>query len=140
MSVVDRARALRPVIEQNAEVMTDEAALESPELFPMWSGNGVAYITGQRVRHLGVLYKVLQNHTSLPDWSPDVVPSLYAKVLIPDGNVIPEWEQPDSTNPYMTGDVVAHNGLTWVSLVDNNVWEPGAVGTESLWEQVIETE
>lgn len=140
MSVVDRARALRPVIEQNAEVMTDSAALESPELFPTWNGNGVHYTAGQRVRHMDVLYKVLQNHTSLPEWSPDVVPSLYAKVLIPDENVIPEWEQPDSTNPYMTGDVVTHNGLTWVSMVDNNVWEPGAIGTESLWDQVIETE
>lgn len=140
MSVVDRARALRPVIEQNAEVMTDEAALESPELFPAWSGNGVHYTTGQRVRYREVLYKVLQDHTSLPDWSPDVVASLYAKVLIPDENVIPEWEQPDSTNPYMIGDVVTHNGLTWVSLVDGNVWEPGVVGTEALWEQVVETE
>lgn len=26
---------------------------------------------------------------------------------------IPEWEQPDSTNPYMAGDKVAHNGKTW---------------------------
>lgn len=140
MSVVDRARALRPVIERNAETMTDEAALESPELFPAWSGNGAHYIAGQRVRYMDVLYKVLQDHTSLPDWTPDVVGSLYAKVLIPDPEVIPQWEQPDSTNPYMLGDVVMHNDLMWVSLVDNNVWEPGAVGTESLWEQVVETE
>lgn len=25
------------------------------------------------------------------------------------------------------------NGKTWVSLADNNVWEPGQPGTESLW-------
>ena len=29
-----------------------------------------------------------------------------------------------------------HNGKTWESLVDNNVWEPGAVGTESLWKEI----
>lgn len=39
-------------------------------------------------------------------WTPTVAPSLFAKVLIPDENVIPKWEQPDSTNPYMTEDKV----------------------------------
>ena len=26
----------------------------------------------------------------------------------------------------MIGDKVTHNDKTWVSIVDNNVWEPGA--------------
>ena len=38
----------------------------------------------------------------------------------------------------MTGDRVKHNGKTWESLVDNNVWEPGAQGTEALWKVVEE--
>ena len=67
-------------------------------------------------------------------WEPDIAPSLWAKVLIPDGTVIPEWEQPDSTNPYMTGDKVTHNWKTWVSIVDNNVWEPSVYG----WEEISE--
>jgi hypothetical protein len=52
------------------------------------------------------------------------------QVLIPDPETIPEWVQPGSTNPYMKGDKVTHNGSTWVSLVDNNVWEPGVYGWE----------
>ena len=48
----------------------------------------------------------------------------------------PEWEQPGSTNGYSKGDKVTHNGKTWESLVDNNVWEPGVIGTESLWKEV----
>ena len=51
-------------------------------------------------------------------------------MLIPDPEVIPEWEQPGSTNPYMIGDKVRHNGKTWVSTIDNNVWEPGVYGWE----------
>ena len=47
-----------------------------------------------------------------------------------------EWEQPGSTNGYSKGDKVTHNGKTWESLADNNVWEPGAAGTESLWKEV----
>ena len=35
-----------------------------------------------------------------------------------------------------TGDKVTHNSKTGKSSVDNNVWEPGAVGTESLWKEV----
>lgn len=46
----------------------------------------------------------------------------------PTGEEIAEWVQPDSTNPYMTGDRVLHNGSTWESTVDNNVWEPGVYG------------
>ena len=41
---------------------------------------------------------------------------------------IPEWVQPDSTNPYRKGDKVVHNGKTWESTIDNNVWEPGVYG------------
>lgn len=59
--------------------------------------------------------------------------SLWARVLIPDPHDIPEWVQPSSTNPYMKGDKVWHVGKVWESLIDGNVWEPGAVGTESLW-------
>ena len=72
--------------------------------------------------------RFLQDHTSQSDWTPDVAHSLFAEVLIPDSEVIPEWVQPDSTNPYQTGDKVTHNGSTWVSTIDNNVWEPGVYG------------
>ena len=78
--------------------------------------------------HNDKLYKVLIQHTSQTTWTPDVSPSLFAEVLIPDPTVIPEWVQPGSTNPYMKGDKVRHNGSVWESSVDNNVWEPGVYG------------
>lgn len=109
------------------ESATDEQALTVQALYPAWR-SGVSYTAGQRVLYNAVLYKVLQAHTSQTGWEPENAPSLWAKVLIPDPEVVPEWEQPDSTNPYMTGDNVTHNGKTWVSDVDNNVWEPGVYG------------
>ena len=113
------------------EAVTDEQALAVPVLYPTWR-SGVNYAAGIRVLYNGTLYKVLTAHTSQDDWTPDAAPSLFAKVLIPDETVVPEWEQPDSTNPYSTGDKVTHNGKTWVSDIDNNVWEPGVYGwTES---------
>ena len=114
------------------ESATDEQALNSIALYPEWRAD-VNYTVGQRVLYNSVLYKVLQAHTSQSDWTPDVSHSLFAQILIPDENVIPEWIQPDSTNPYMKGNKVIHNGITYESLIDNNVWEPGVTGTESLW-------
>ena len=114
------------------ESTTDEQALNSIALYPQWKAD-VNYTVGQRVLYNSVLYKVLQAHTSQADWTPVNAPSLFAQILIPDENVIPEWVQPDSTNPYMKGDKVTHNGITYESLIDNNVWEPGVIGTESLW-------
>lgn len=127
MGLVERARKLRPIIEQMSQELTDVAALEAIELFPLWKA-GQQYTAGQRLRYDGVLYSVLQDHTSQKDWTPDVATSLFAKVLIPDPSTIPEWEQPESVNPYSAGDKVTHKGKTWVSDVDNNVWEPGVYG------------
>ncbi len=123
------AEAIVAALVKLRESATDEQALSVPVLYPAWR-SGVDYVTGQRVLHGGVLYKALQDHTSQDDWTPDAAPSLFARVLIPDATAIPEWEQPDSTNPYMSGDKVSHNGSTWVSTIDNNVWEPGVYGWE----------
>lgn len=122
-----------------AVTLTDEQALEVPDLYDEWSGDSVSYSVGDRLRHNGILYKVLQAHTSQETWTPETAPSLFAKILIPDPEVIPEWEQPDSTNGYQLGDRVTHNGKTWESTFNgSNVWEPGAIGTESLWKEVTE--
>ena len=133
MSIIERAKELRAIIEKAAESLSDTDSIQAIELFPKWE-DGKSYEAGQRVRYGNVLYKVLQPHKATSIWSPDYAASLYAKVLIPDDNVIPEWEQPNSTNPYKLGDKVLHLGNTWVSIVDNNVWEPSVYG----WEEVKE--
>ena len=115
------------------ESATDEIALTFPMIYPAWRP-GIDYKAGKRVRYLGTLYKILQDHTSQADWTPEAAPSLFAKVLIPDPETILEWERPDSTNPYAKGDKVTHNGKTWTSDIDGNVWEPGVYG----WSEVSE--
>ena len=131
MSILERARHLRATIEGLATVLDDDHAAKNAELFPMWE-TGVQYEVGDRRRYDGNLWKCLKAHKSQANWKPSDASSLWAKVLIPDPSVIPEWEQPLSTNPYMKGDKVTHNGKTWVSDVDNNVWEPGVFG----WSEV----
>lgn len=130
------AKLTKEAIVALTENATDEVALKAVVLYESWNGDSAEYKEGNRVRYDGVLYKVLQDHTSQSDWKPDETSSLYAKVLIPDSTVIQEWEQPESTNGYMIGDKVTHDGVTYESLVDNNVWEPGATGTEGLWKTI----
>lgn len=129
--MIERARALRKIIENLSASMTDENALEATELFPAWDEEA-EYAIGDRVRYNDVLYKCLIAHTAQADWTPDNSVSLWARVLIPDPEVIPEWVQPESTNPYMKGDKVTHNGKTWVCVIDNNVWEPGVYGWDEI--------
>lgn len=139
MSMIDRARQLRAMIEENAQTMEPETAQEYPELFPEWRGDGRLYTAGMILRRNGELVKVLQEHFAQEGWEPEHAPSLFTKVLTdPTGETILAWEQPDSTNGYMTGDRVLHKGLTWESTVDNNVWEPGAAGTGNLWMTIEE--
>lgn len=130
----EQAVSLRKIIEKAVRSLDDSDALEAVTLYEKWSGDSKEYKTNDRLQYNGVLYKVLQDHTSQEAWTPTDSPSLFAKVLIPDPSVIPEWEQPESTNPYMQGDKVTHNGKTWISDIDNNVWEPGEYG----WSEVTE--
>ena len=120
--------------------LSDEQALQVPLMFPKWQA-GKEYAVGDRVLYLGTLYKVLQAHTSQAGWEPDIAPSLFAKNLIvkdEEGEQvdIPEWVQPDSTNPYMIGDKVIFGGKVYQSVIDNNVWSPSDY--PQGWEEVNE--
>lgn len=114
------------------QTLSDEMALEVPSVFPVWQV-GVNYEVGFKLRHNDILYKVIQVHTSQSDWTPDVAVSLFTKVLtepVVDPETgeeeIPLWIQPDSTNPYMTGDKVNYDGVIYESTIDNNVYSPEA--------------
>lgn len=128
-----KIKAFNNALVKLRNLITDKQAIEVSAIYPTWK-EGVSYKVGERVLYNETLYKVLTAHTSQADWMPNVAPSLFAKVLIEDPNIIPEWEQPDSTNPYMQGDKVTHNGKIWVSDIDNNVWEPSIYG----WSEVVE--
>lgn len=126
MTLLELARKLRPYIEKAAFFLSDEDALEAVNLFPNWNPEAESYEVDTRVNYEGILYKCLQTHIPQAAWTPTAAPSLWAKVLIPDANVIPEWEQPGATNPYMKGDKVMFEGQVYESLIDNNIWSPAA--------------
>lgn len=127
--------AVKKMLSSQTDELSDEDALEVAAVFPTWlSKMGTEVATGERLWDDGFLWKVLQPHTVQANWRPADSPSLYVKVSIEE---IPDWVQPvGSTDAFNTGDKVKHLDKVWESLVDANVWEPGAVGTESLWREV----
>lgn len=104
--------------------ISDDVALKIPDVFPAWSGDSIEYKKDTKLTYNSVLYKVLQDHTSQASWTPDVSPSLFAKILTSTDGEPLQWIKPDSTNPYMTGDKVIYNGHCYQSTIDNNVWSP----------------
>jgi len=133
--MITREEALRyrAAIVKAAKSLSDEEALAAPLLYNKWAPD-IDVEQGDRLLYNDVLYNVLQSHHTQSDWTPDAAPSLFAKVLIPDPEVIYDWEQPDSTNTYKKGAKVRHKGKIWISDIDNNSWEPGVYG----WSEVTE--
>lgn len=82
MTLIEKARELRGLIEEAVQSLDDEKALKGVCLYPKWSGDGVKYEAGKRLQYNGVLYKVKDGmaHTSQADWTPDAAVSLFEKV------------------------------------------------------------
>lgn len=125
MGIIEEAKAFRKKVEELAQNITDEEADENVNFFAKWEV-GVEYVTDTKVRYNDVVYKVLQDHTSQEDWTPDVAVSLFVRChqQSPEDEY-PEWVQPTgSHDAYMTGDKVTYEGKHYESLIDNNVWSP----------------
>ena len=123
MTYIERARALRPHIEKAAISLTDEDALQAVELFPQWVVEH-AYVVGERLQYNGVLYRVVQAHTSQADWAPDITPALFVAVSLDEW---PEFVQPTGVHDaYNKGDKVTFNSKHYISLIDANVYSPAA--------------
>ena len=101
-------------------------------LFDLWKPD-MAYSIGDKLVYEGIAYEVIQAHTSQSDWLPSELPALYKLIYqtsTDDGTVvIPEWKQPlGAHDAYNTGDLVFHDGETWESDLDGNIWVPGEYG------------
>lgn len=132
-SYVENDAHFEEYIDENAQaledilpILTDEQAELVPQVFPNWLVN-TAYTVGYRCRYNDILYRCIQAHTSQEGWEPVNTPALWTRIGA--STDIEEWIQPiGSEDAYQTGDKVTHNGSTWISDVDSNVWEPGVYG------------
>lgn len=131
--MISRAKAykLRELIVKAAASLEDSDALDGIELFDEWAVD-TKYAEGKRLRYEGILYKVLQEHTSQADWTPDKAVSLFVRVDDPSIE-FPEWRQPTGAHDaYAEGAKVSHNSKHWISTIPANTYEPGVYG----WDEV----
>lgn len=72
------------------------------------------------------LWKVVQAHTTQPDWLPSLTPALWAKYYTPEMGY-QEWVQPTGAHDaYNIGDKVTFESHLWESKINANVWSPTA--------------
>lgn len=119
------AEKYRAQIEGSAADADDSTALEQKWMYPAWEV-GKAYAAGDRVRYADKLYKCVQAHTSLTEWTPDATPALWVEVSIEEW---PLWKQPTGAHDaYNTGDKCTYNGKHYICEVNGNVYPPDMYG------------
>ena len=117
-------KAVRTLIR--VDELTEDELLSIIKLYENYKTN-FDYIEGALFKYMGQLYKVIQSHTSLENWRPNELPSLYLNLL--PSNIIPKWVQPAGAHDaYQTGAQVIFMGSIYVSTIDNNTWVPGEYG------------
>ena len=81
--ILQQAQAIRDSMDAAAIALTDEQAVKSPRLYPTWEA-GLSVKAGNRLYYPATdrLYKVVTDHTTQSDWTPDAVPSLYTVIEV----------------------------------------------------------
>ena len=79
--ILQQAQTIRASMDAAAIALTDEQAVKAPRLYPTWVA-GLAVKSGDRLYYPGTgrLYKVVSDHTTQTDWTPDAVPALYTVI------------------------------------------------------------
>lgn len=106
--------------------------LKTAMQYPVWRAP-LTVQAGEVYLYKGNLYEVVQSHTTQSDWTPDTTYALWKRYYNPDNEPEPYRQPQGAHDAYRKGQRVTHNGFTWESLIDANVWVPGSVGTEALW-------
>ena len=82
-----QAEQFRAKIESAAKNLSDNDALNSIELFPVWSGDE-DYAKGKRCRYRGKLYRCYNPISANPTWTPDVTPAHWERVTVGEDGTI----------------------------------------------------
>lgn len=137
----ERGKAAALSLAAKASEMDGTQLIAEEDNIPLWSENAVytsAHI-GFPVQDGGQIFTILQPHTPAhnPGVRPAELPAIYSIKHTKDVNKAKPYLAPNGTSGlYFMGEYCTRNGKTWKSLLNNNAWTPGEVGTESAWEEV----
>lgn len=82
---IDRARKLRPIIEQASPSLDDRAASEGVELFPVLKQDGSLIRSGTRIRWNGALKRANNDLWDTEQNNPDNAPALWEDIAYKQG-------------------------------------------------------
>ena len=123
--------ALMMFVRSQAPSLSDGQALELDAMYPEYDETA-KYGKGDITRDAGLLYRAVNNVNASPTHPADDGVN-WRLMDEPDEDGVFPWRQPyGKKDYYRKGAQVTHNGATWVSDVNKNVWEPGVYG----WHQV----
>lgn len=141
MNQLQAAEQFRKAMQMFVQSLTDDEAMEIASVYPPYKV-GESYKTNEMFTYgtneVGdpQLYRVVQDHTSQADWTPDATASLYTPIGLTEEGY-PVWSQPTGAHDaYNTGDIVDYNGTLYKSLIDGNVYSPDVY--PDGWELVTE--
>ena len=140
MDKLQLAEQFRRALQLFAQTLTDEQAMEVATVYDKWVADK-SYKTGEYITYgtnsVGdpQLYKVIKDHTSQADWTPDVATSLYDPIGL-DASGYPIWSQPSGAHDaYNIGDIVDYNGTLYESLIAGNTTIPSS--DERYWKVYV---
>jgi hypothetical protein len=119
-------------VNEKIDSIIDENLDQFSKILPTFT-TGMKYTKGNMVVYENSVYRVLQDHTSQNDWTPDKTASLFVKVAgaeVSDSGEVtvnewPNFVQPTgATDAYSKDSKVTFEGCHYISLIDNNVWSP----------------
>lgn len=122
------------------DMATDEQAFQMRYLYSDFDPNGHEYKKSDRFlwSKNNKFYKILQNHTSQADWTPDTAVSLYVEIPDP-AEEWPEWKQPTGAHDaYHRGDKITFtDGKKYECIAPEGVavvWDPATY--PAYWQEV----
>lgn len=141
MNNLQVAEQLRRALQLFVRSLSDNEAMEVATLYPKYEVGKdykVNDLFSYGENNVGdpQLYRVVQDHTSQTDWTPDTTPALYVAIGLTEEGY-PVWSRPTGAHDaYNIGDIVDYNGILLRSLINGNTYSPDEY--PAGWEVVTE--
>lgn len=123
MTIIERARMLRPIIEQAAQFLDDKTASEGAELFPALKRDGSLVKAGTKINWNGAVKKAAVDLWDAEQNNPDNAPTLWEDIDYKQGiRIIPNVIT--VTSAFAKGEHGWWHDEVYESLIDANVYTP----------------
>lgn len=138
MDIISRAAQVHTVLSWQLQGLTDEQAVQVPELYPVWQPD-TAYETGKIVYYVDCIYRVEQAHTSQSHQPPgsEGMLAVYRPIRAADG--IYTWLYGEAVE-IGAKRIDPTDGLLYevYTPAGANIWEPHTV--PAIWRLVKQPE